>query len=305
MISVIIGTKNRPRHLQRCLTAFYNSFYQDFEVIVVDQSRDRTAYGAFKDIQDTRFMYIQECAKGKSNALNRGITIAQGDIIAFTDDDCRVDKNWIVSILDFFTHHPSACGVFGKTLPDNPGRHKNKICPCTFVRNKPAIITAPCLHYKFIGFGNNMAFRKKIFKTIGNFKPWLGPGSIGSNCEDGEIALRALIRGYSLGYNPDMIVSHNKWLTAEEMGAQQLSYLCGEMACYGYFYFQGYHFAKPIVKNNIMDSYYEIRKSVKFLLLLRWDRKLINNISRAFDKIVYRTRGLIIGFVYSLINPLD
>ena len=155
--------------------------------------------------------------KGKTRALNTGIKAARGNICAFTDDDCIPDTKWLENIVHIFRTNPMISGVFGKTLPYRPNLHPNLICPCTFNKPQKRIITKPHRHWEDIGFGNNMAFKKATLEKIGLFKTWLGPGSVGSNCEDGELAQRALIRGYSIGYNPHMIVYHNKWLTPAEL----------------------------------------------------------------------------------------
>ena len=301
MISIIVATKNRQSQLVDCLQSIYANRFKDFEVIVIEQSRVPSNGNMFRYPHLT---HLQQHQHGKSRALNLGITLARGDILAFTDDDCVVDHDWIRSILDFFTHHPDIDGVFGKILPYQQRSHKNEICPCVCARNKSAVITKPCLHYEYIGFGNNKAFRKKVFEKIGNFKPWLGPGSIGSNCEDGEIAQRALIHGHSIGYNPNMIVYHNKWLTAEKMRIQQLSYVCGEMACYGYFSFQHYDFAKPVVKKNITDTYWKIRKILKQILVGGVNGELVNTIKYTCLEAIFILCGLVVGLFYSIVDPI-
>ena len=94
-----------------------------------------------------------------------------------------------------------------------------------------------------------MAIKAKVFQKEGLFKEWLGPGSIGSNAEDAEMINRCLIKGYKIGYDPLMIVSHDKWLNREQMIRQDWSYDCGGMACYGWFALSGFKFAKQIIKN--------------------------------------------------------
>ncbi len=304
LISAIIATKNRPLQLKQCIDSILKNPFKQFEIIVVDQSKNQDSYNLFQQYYSDRIRYIKTPTKGKSNALNIGINKARGDIIALTDDDCIVSPGWLESIYTTFLNNSTIAGVFGKTLPYKPGANPKKRCPSTFNSKEFRVITKPRLHWKYIGFGNNASFRQAVFSTLGGFKSWLGPESIGSNAEDAEISLRCLIKNKTLIYNPDVLIYHNKWLTNGQMKKQNLSYTCGETACYGYFYFQGYSFAKPIILANVRDNYIRTRRLLKKILLFRWNKQLGNDVRDAFNTIVYRNRGLLVGFIYSLIDPI-
>ncbi len=304
MISVLIATKNRPEEIISCIKSLLKNSYQDFEIIVIDQSTNLKTRNVLLSLRDNRIIYIQNITGGKSSTLNRGISIARGNIFAFTDDDCIVNSSWLATIERTFTQQANVDAIFGKTLPYLPNQHKDQICPCIFLNKDKKTITKLCIHYQYIGFGNNMAVRKSVFNTLGNFKQWLGPGSIGSNAEDAEFALRLLSCGKKILYSPQMVVFHNKWLTPEEMRKQNLSYACGEMACYCYFYFQNHLFAKPIVLENIHDSFQKAGRILENILLFRWKDIGMNEIHHVIAEASFRTRGLLVGLFYSLIDPI-
>lgn len=104
LISVIIPTYNRCDLLKATLTSLLDQYLDPgfvYEVLVIDNnSTDRTKdavenlLGSFQG----RLRYFFEKQQGKSFALNRGLNEARGEILAMTDDDCRLDKNWLVSI---------------------------------------------------------------------------------------------------------------------------------------------------------------------------------------------------------------
>lgn len=301
MISVIIATLNRPNKLNHCLKSVLNNVFSDFEIIVVDQSiNDRTKKIVYQ-FNFKKIKYFKINSKGKSKALNYAIRKSSGQILAFTDDDCIVDKNWLKNI-NRSLKQKDFSGAFGKTLPYRPKQNVGKICPCTFDKKDKKIISKPISHWNNVGFGNNMAFKKSIFKQIGDFKQWLGPGSIGSNAEDAEFALRALINKKIILFNPKIQVHHNRWITKEQFRKQSLSYSCGEVACYGYFAFQKKEFAKKVIRNNFKDSYYILRNSVKSFLLFRKNSSSL--IYNSFEKTIYRLRGLLIGYYFSVKDPL-
>ncbi len=303
-ISVCINTRNRTAQLKKCLGSIHQSVFHSFEIIIIDQS-DAYLWNEHASLA-RRFdaLYFPIPPKGVGVAKNMAIKKSSGKIVAFTDDDCIVDSHWLDEIWQTFQRHPNVSAVFGKTLPYQSSRHKYEICPCTFTHKLPARISQPGVHYKTIGFGNNMAFRSSVFTSIGMFKPWLGPGSIGKNAEDAEFALRLLLSGKQIFYTPTARVFHAKWLTAKEMRVQELAYSCGEMACYGYFYFSGHAFAIPIIRANIRSSVDSIKNVLKRLLLLRWNDALIEDFLYTITKMAYRLWGALIGYLYARIDPL-
>ncbi len=262
-ISVIIATKNRSNQLDRCLNALLNSVIKPLEIIIVDQSTNSKTKDLVFKFNNNSLKYSHLNSNGKSKSLNYAIPLAKGDILAFTDDDCLVSKNWIGAIIKSFKKNKSISLCFGKTLPYQPKKHKNEVCPCTFEKDsdKFTITQKPCKHWETVGFGNNMAIKASIFKKVGLFKEWLGPGSIGSNAEDAEIINRCLVGGYKIGYEPAMKVHHNKWLNAKEMNKQEWSYICGGMACYGYFAYDGNKFAKKIIEDNLRYVFWDLKES--------------------------------------------
>jgi glycosyltransferase involved in cell wall biosynthesis len=94
-VSVVIATRDRPACLARLLHCVKNQDLRDIECLVVDDgSNDETlaAYGAIWRELDARFRLLvqpegQRQVGGPSRARNRGIRAAQGEFIAFCDDD--------------------------------------------------------------------------------------------------------------------------------------------------------------------------------------------------------------------------
>lgn len=286
-ISVIVITKNRPVELRACLISLKKSTFVNFELIVIDQSQgkkiDKSLYSVLRKFSKTKYFHSKQ--SGKSRGLNLAIKLSSTSNLAFCDDDCLPDANWLKNVVETFEKNPKITGVFGRTLPYQPKKHKGLICPSTFDHRIEHYTTVPCEHWEKIGFGNNMAWRKSFFEKHGFFKEWLGPGSIGSNAEDAEIALRALINKQVLFFNPKMIVFHNKWQNNQEYQEQMLSYVCGEMACYGYLAKKNIELGKKILANNFISS--------KNWLLHVNDFADLRNLSK---KICFQIRGLLVGF---------
>lgn len=100
-VSIIVATRNRAEHLEIALQCIKAQSHQDFEVIVIDDGSSTDTLQSYDRIWaalDNRFILVPPVAPnalgtGPANARNRGIERAQGEFIAFLDDD---DK-WIAS----------------------------------------------------------------------------------------------------------------------------------------------------------------------------------------------------------------
>lgn len=262
-VSIVIVTKNRQKKLVNCLDALLKNNFKNAQLIIVDQSDEKNKQVLLKQklnqFQDV--LYINSKKTGKSKGLNLAIQNSTSPLLAFTDDDCIPNKDWIENIIKTFNQNEKITGIYGRTLPYQPKKNKGLICPSIFDKANAKYIKKPCKHWEEIGFGNNMAWRKNFFEKFGLFKEWLGPGSIGSNAEDAEISLRALINKQIIFYNPKILISHDKWQTKKEHEKQELSYICGENACYGYLALSGYKIGKEVIKENFIDSLFIFREN--------------------------------------------
>lgn len=89
MISIIIPVYNSEKYLSTCLDSIFNSTFQDFELILVDDgSTDKSSmicddYAA----RDARCKVIHKSNAGVAEARNDGLKNAKGEYIAFMDND--------------------------------------------------------------------------------------------------------------------------------------------------------------------------------------------------------------------------
>src|SRR5258706_1006326 len=103
--SVIVATHDRPSHLAKCLHSLLALEYPRYEIIVVDNAPSTTETAELvQDIcrQNPHVRYMREDRPGPSWARNCGIAAAQGEILAFTDDDVVVDRCWLVRLVRGF-----------------------------------------------------------------------------------------------------------------------------------------------------------------------------------------------------------
>lgn len=100
-ISVIIPVYNGEKTLRQCLDSVLNQAYKNYEVIVVDNNSTDGTKDIIKEFQgrSEKVKYFFENYKSRGAARNAGIKIADSEIIAMTDSDCLVPKNWIQAII--------------------------------------------------------------------------------------------------------------------------------------------------------------------------------------------------------------
>ena len=178
LISVVICTRNRPQDIATCLPTVLGCDYPRFEVILVDQSTDDATARQVPAFQ-ARFpalTYLPTATVGKTIALDLGVAAAQGELLAFTDDDCDVTEDWLRKIHGSFSADARADILFGPVLPSPALNGVVDACVPSW-----SFPTARYLRRNEVcGMGANMALRRRILASLPGprlFDPILGPGA--------------------------------------------------------------------------------------------------------------------------------
>ncbi|NNE70567.1 MAG: glycosyltransferase [Rhodothermales bacterium] len=104
-MSVVVAARDEAEGIAACIVALRAQDYPNLEVVVVDDhSSDETATTAEGAAEgDARFVLTRNDADpGKKYALMRGIEASSGDILAFTDADCRPGPRWVSGLVALF-----------------------------------------------------------------------------------------------------------------------------------------------------------------------------------------------------------
>jgi len=206
LISLIICTRNRGTTLPACLDRVgeLRGPLGGWELVVVDNgSTDETP--AILEAYQARLPLIvgREERAGLTRARNRGVAIAQGDVLAFTDDDCYVSGGLLVQVEGRFAD-PTLGFLGGRIVLHDPSdaplgitglEQSRDFAPRSFV--PPGLIQ-----------GSNFACRRRALDDVGGFDPGLGPGTP-FNCEEVDCLDRISAAGWSGGFDPEIVVSHH------------------------------------------------------------------------------------------------
>ena len=116
LVSVVLCTRDRPAGAMVTLRGLAALRYDPFEIVVVDNAPSSDATEAAVRAEfgaDPRVRYVREPRPGLSVARNCGAAAAAGQIVAFTDDDVRVDPYWLDGIVRGFRQGEEVACVTG------------------------------------------------------------------------------------------------------------------------------------------------------------------------------------------------
>jgi glycosyltransferase involved in cell wall biosynthesis len=214
-ISVILPTYNRASSLETTLQSFAALTVPanlSWELLVIDNnSTDRTREVIEDFVSKTTFpvRYLWEGTQGRSAALNSGIAAAEGDIIAFTDDDVILDAHWLSSLKRTFSRCDCAA-VAGRVIAswNHPKPDWLEMTGQFAVVNFD--LGAELKQINVPPLGANSAFRKEIFEKYGLFRLDLGVRGCQHTitCDDTDFGDRLIRAGEKIIYDPEVVIYH-------------------------------------------------------------------------------------------------
>jgi GT2 family glycosyltransferase len=210
-VSVIIATYRRPESLRRCVEALRLQTLQPLEVIVVARQTDSET----RSLLEAQFAEpIPSCVvlvhePGVVTALNRGLSVSRGDVVAFTDDDTEPHVTWLERIVSRFALDPAIGAVGGRDVIHQDGRIVGG--PVTRIGRVQWFGRRIGGHHLEGGLqevqflkGANMAFRREAIEGFDRRLRGLGA----EFALDMDVSLAAFSRGWRVEYDPQVVVDH-------------------------------------------------------------------------------------------------
>jgi glycosyltransferase involved in cell wall biosynthesis len=211
-MSAVISTRNRPDQIARAVSSVLANEHPAFEVIVVDQTDDDATLDALAPLLgDARLRYQRSTEIGVANGRNAGIEAARSPLVAFTDDDCEVPASWLATLEDVFLAHREVGVVFCNVAAADHDRSTGFIPD--YVRQSTVLVKRVRDKARARGIGAGMAVRRQTALDLGGFDARLGPGADFPSCEDGDLALRALLASWWVCETHKVAVVHHGFRT--------------------------------------------------------------------------------------------
>lgn len=215
-VTIVVCTHNGEKTINTCLESLNQLEYPlgKLNIIIIDNASDDNTKKIIhnfinKAIIPTQYYY--ESRLGLSNARNRGILEATGEIIAYIDDDAVATRLWIKRLVKTYRYPQVGC-TGGKVIPTTKIIPSNKFP--IHALNYLGIFDlgdkeATCLS-DIYPIGCNISYRKNIFEQIGYFDITLGRiGQSLLSSEEIDLCQRLQRVGYTIIYEPRAIVYHN------------------------------------------------------------------------------------------------
>ncbi len=209
-VTVVIPVYNDVERLRLCLDALVEQDYpaDRLDVVVVDNASTVDLRPALPD--DDRFVMVGETRKGSYAARNAGLDVATGEVLAFTDADCRPWRDWLSTAVAMLQ---------GPGAPDAVGGRIRLV-----FRDGPEPTTGPELYESVHGFDQerfvttfhfaataNLVATSAAVRGVGGFDPALQSGG------DDDFGHRLAASGRRLAYAPDAVVDHPSRPTWSEL----------------------------------------------------------------------------------------
>jgi glycosyltransferase involved in cell wall biosynthesis len=203
----------RPEHLAGAIRSICDQSWAEWRLIVIGQGPNPGMARVVSQFsaKDPRVSYLHLDRMGCSVARNSALQVADTDILAFTDDDCEADRNWLATLAECF-QADDQLGLAGGSLLA-PGSVKGPLSVCPELR-VPEAVYDPARDrghapegFDFIG--GNFALRRSIVTPrVGVFDECLGPGARYGACDDTDYKLRLEAAGIRMRCTPRAIVKH-------------------------------------------------------------------------------------------------
>ena len=218
--SIIIPTYNRSERLQQCLESLTRLTYPSdrFEVIVVDDGSQVSMKSVVVNFESQiSLRLIRQSNGGPASARNMGASVAQGNYLVFTDDDCQPNPDWLDALAAATAAAPNTL-IGGQTI--------NALSDNLYSTASQLLIDYIYDYYNqtkgdasFFA-SNNFGMPKGLYQQLGGFDTSF-PLAAG---EDREFCDRWQHHGYSMHYAAEMQIKHFHQLTFVSFWRQHFNY---------------------------------------------------------------------------------
>ncbi|MCT7951046.1 glycosyltransferase [Ancylothrix sp. C2] len=213
--SVIIPIHNGEKDIPELLECLENQTYPKnlIEYLLIDNNSTDNTPNLLKAAKLPPLS--QKEIQSSYAARNTGIHAATGEIIAFTDADCRPKPNWLLTLIQPFVK--PQIGIVAGEIIALPGKSLLE----KYAQKKEILSQKHTLAHPHCPYGQtaNLAIRRQIFQEMGLFRPYLTTGG------DADICWRILKQtNWQLEFVPEAIVQHRHRSTWKELHSQWKKY---------------------------------------------------------------------------------
>ncbi|MDZ4816141.1 MAG: glycosyltransferase [Verrucomicrobiota bacterium] len=212
-VSVVVCSYNGGRTLQACLQSLRELDYPNYEVILVDDGSTDNTRQIVKDFPE--IIDIVQPNMGLSYARNTGYKASTGDVVAYTDSDCMVDRDWVYYLIASLQSGDFA-GVGGPNISP-PAEDWIQACVGAAPGSPSHVLLTDTIAEHIPGC--NMAFHRWALDLVGGWDVEYRKAG-----DDVDFCWRLQQAGHLIGFSPSAIVWHHRRFTVKAFFKQQMGY---------------------------------------------------------------------------------
>lgn len=205
-VSVLINSRNRFEALIRCLDSVLSQDYPDFEVIVLDDASDEFVLCRIlaNYYSSSRLRCIRSDNQlGVAGGRNKLTLEAKGEILCFIDDDAYFDGADALTRFVRAFHIDSSIGIVACKVINHEANDVDLLVPFSrYWRRRVPGITESTQYVSYY-LGTCHAVKREVFEKCGLYR-----GDMMYGGEELDLSYRAIDAGYSIYYDPSIIVHH-------------------------------------------------------------------------------------------------
>jgi cellulose synthase/poly-beta-1,6-N-acetylglucosamine synthase-like glycosyltransferase len=228
--SVIVPTYSRQELLRACLYGLgRQSFpHSQFQVLVVNDGGAELPADLVRGCErEFRLVVLEQANSGQSAARNLGAAHATGEWLAFIDDDCVPEPDWLMRFAEAFIAEPDAV-VGGETRNGLPGNVYSLASQAlmSYLYEYYNLRTGEHAQLSYFT-SNNFALKRQNFSRVGGFDEGM------RFAEDRDLCARLVKAGFRLLAVPEARVLHFRPLNFRSFWGQHQAYGSGAFNYYG------------------------------------------------------------------------
>ena len=205
-VSVLIGTRDRPEPLLRCLTSVQTQTCRDHEILVLDDCSRRLDVREYvaRHVTDDRVRCVRsERQLGVAGGRNLLMQRARGDILVVLDDDAVFDDSRCLGrVVDAFAAHPEIGAVAFRVVVHHAGREYPHVPFSRRRLRQDATLISTCTRVSYY-LGTGHALRRRVLAQTGLYQD-----DFVFYDEEIDLAYRLVQARFAILYCPDIVVHH-------------------------------------------------------------------------------------------------
>lgn len=216
VVSVVIPTRNRKMYLRQAIKSVLAQSYIEFEIIVIDDGSSDGTLNLARSFDDPRVRFISQMTAGPSEARNRGMRAANGDYIAFLDDDDLFLPRKLERQVAYLEANAAVDLVAsGMQLINENGQN---LQVWRTWQDQPELTLLNCL-YSCPVLPSAVLLRKG---ALAQLDQWFDPGL--RRCVDRDFFLQFMLEGFRMAWLPEILSAYRVHGTSLQRDAAACAY---------------------------------------------------------------------------------